>query len=157
MICYQPITFDSHGETFKYRLTKKRIFVTGHKLGNWELVTPNNEIVAKCDGSIVIAYPNYMWDGSTVIGKYYEDEETLEASLLHDILYNAKKNPDDINVPFNLFLADKLMLDQLLILYKNKNIIKRLLFSHLYYLGLMILGVPWKFGNNKFYRLKKAE
>ena len=39
-----------------------------------------------------------MWDGSTVIGEYYEDKCTLEASLLHDVLYNAAKNPDDISV-----------------------------------------------------------
>lgn len=98
-----------------------------------------------------------MWDGSTVIGKYYEDEQTMEASLLHDVLYNAYKNPQDIEVPFNLFLADKIMMRHLLKLYKGQGFIKSWLFPHLYFWGLTTVGIPWKFGNNNYYTLQKKE
>ena len=157
MIYYQQITFESHGESFKYRLTKKKIFATGYNFGKWELRNPENEVVAKCDGSIVVAYPNYLWDGSTVIGEYYEDEQTMEASLLHDILYNAKKNPKDIEVPFSLFLADKIMMRHLLKLYKGQGFVKSWLFPHLYFWGLTTVGIPWKWGNNDYYILQKKE
>ncbi|MBQ7820544.1 MAG: hypothetical protein IJ341_12720 [Bacteroidales bacterium] len=154
MIYYQPIRFESHDETFKYRLIKKKIFATGYNFGNWELRTPENKVVAKCMGSIIVAYPNYMWDGSTVVGKYYEDEITLEASLLHDILYNANKNPDNIEVPFTLFQADKIFKERLLGLYKNeRNFFKAKIFPNLYYLSLITIGIPWKFGTNDYYKL----
>jgi hypothetical protein len=55
--------------------------------------------MVQCRASIVAVYPGYMWDGSTVVGKYYEDEVTLVASLVHDVLYNANKNPDNIIFP----------------------------------------------------------
>jgi hypothetical protein len=98
-----------------------------------------------------------MWDGSTVIGEYYEDEQTMEASLLHDVLYNAYKNPQDIEVPFSLFLADKIMMRHLLKLYKGQGFIKSWLFPHLYYWGLTTVGIPWKWGNNDYYTLQKKE
>ena len=69
--------------------------------------------MVRCRASIVTVYPDYMWDGSTVVGKYYEDEVTLAASLIHDILYNAKKNPDDIKVKFNLWKADTIFSEYL--------------------------------------------
>ena len=120
MIYYQPITF-TEKETYSYRLLQKVVFVTGKNLGKWELRTPENIVVAKSLGSIVVVYPGYMWDGSTVIGKYYENEVTLEASLIHDVLYNAKKNPEDIEVPFSLFAADSIFRDYLKLLYKKNN------------------------------------
>ena len=100
-----------------------------------------------------------MWDGSTVIGKYYEDEATLEASLIHDVLYNAKKNPEDIKVSFSLFTADSIFRDYLKLLYKkNKgSFFQKYIFPELYKWGLWIFGLPWKFGNNKFYRLKPSK
>lgn len=157
MIYYQPITFESHGESFKYRLMKKVVFATGHNFGRWELRTPEDIVVAKCMGSIVVAYPNYMWDGSTVMGNYYEDEVTLEASLIHDILYNAKKNPDDIKVDFTLFKADKIFRDYLKQNYRKKgNWFQKYIFPDIYMMGLWIGGLPWKFGNNNYYRLKKG-
>lgn len=157
MIYYQPITFESHGESFKYRLMKKVVFATGYDFGHWELRTPEDVVVAKSIGSIVIAYPNYMWDGSTVIGNYYEDEVTLEASLIHDILYNAKKNPDDIKVNFTLFKVDEIFRDNLKAKYnKSNNWFQKHIFPTLYMLGLWVFGLPWKFGNNNYYRLKKG-
>jgi hypothetical protein len=156
MIYYQQITFESNGESFKYRLTKKKIFATGYNFGKWELRNPENEVVAKCDGSIVVAYPNYLWDGSTVIGEHYEDEVTLEASLIHDILYNAKKNPDDIKVKVSLFRADMIFRDYLRQNYRKKgNWFQKYIFPNLYMTGLWIGGLPWKFGNNKYYKLNK--
>ena len=153
MLHYKKIDFNN-GETFKYKLLQKIIFATGTELGKWELYTPDNIIVAKCFGSVVVVYPNYMWDGSTVIGKYYEDEVTLKASLLHDILYNAKKNPDNIKVPYTLFQADRIFKERLLGLYKNeKNFFKAKIFPTLYYLGLITIGIPWKFGTNDYYKL----
>lgn len=117
-IKYERIDF-SEEETFHYKLIQKVIFVTGENLGYWDLYTPNNELVASCRGSIVQVFEGYMWDGSTVIGKYYEDEVTLEASLIHDILYNANKNPDDIKVPFSLWKADSIFADYLVRLYRK--------------------------------------
>lgn len=155
MLHYKKIDFNN-GETYKYKLLQKVIFATGTELGKWELYTPENIIVAKCFGSVIVVFPNYMWDGSTVVGKYYEDEATLEASLLHDILYNAKKNPDNIEVPFTLFQADRIFKERLLGLYKNeKNFFKAKIFPNLYYFSLITIGIPWKFGTNNYYHLIK--
>lgn len=117
-IKYERIDF-SEEETFHYKLIQKVIFVTGEQLGYWDLYTPDNHLVVSCRGSIVQVFDGYMWDGSTVIGKYYEDEVTLEASLIHDILYNANKNPDDIKVPFSLWKADSIFADYLVRLYRK--------------------------------------
>jgi hypothetical protein len=157
MIYYQEISFNDK-ENYKYRLLNKITFIINKDLGRWELRTPNNIVVAKCLGSIIIVYPGYMWDGSTVIGNYYEDEATLEASLIHDVLYNAKKNPDDIKVSFSLFTADSIFRDYLKLLYKkNKgSFFQKYIFPELYKWGLWIFGLPWKFGNNKYYKLKKG-
>jgi hypothetical protein len=156
MIEYQTITFKGT-EKYSYRLLRKKVYVTGYNLGRWELRTPENVIVARCLGSVVVVYPGYMWDGSTVIGEYYEDEITLEASLIHDVLYNAKKNPEDIKVPFSLFTADSIFRDYLRLLYKKNNgtFFQKYIFPNLYKWGLWIFGLPWKFGNNKYYKLKK--
>lgn len=155
MIKFQYIIFSST-ETFKFRLKENVSFSLEKNLGEWQLLDPqSNEVVAICNNNLIEIKAGYMWDGSTVIGEYYEDFETLEASLLHDVLYNAKKNPQDIEVPFSLFLADRIMMQQLLQLNKNKGFIKRWLFPHLYYLGLITIGIPWKFGNNKYYKLTK--
>lgn len=156
MIHYQHISFNDK-ESYEYRLLQKVIFVTGKELGKWELRTPDDIVVAKSLGSIVVVYPGYMWDGSTVVGQYYEDEVTLEASLIHDVLYNAKKNPDDIKVPFSLFTADSIFRDYLKLLYKkNKgSFFQKYMFPNLYKWGLWTFGLPWKFGNNEYYKLKK--
>lgn len=155
-IKYERIDF-SEEETFHYKLIQKVIFVTGENLGYWDLYTPNNELVASCRGSIVQVFEGYMWDGSTVIGKYYEDEVTLEASLIHDILYNANKNPDDIKVPFSLWKADSIFADYLVRLYrKNGTFMQKHIIPKLYKWGLWVLGTPWKFGNNKYYKIKLA-
>lgn len=98
MVKFQYILFSAE-ETFKFRLKEKVSFNIKKDLGCWNLVDPrNNTIVASCKNNIISVFEGYMWDGSTVIGKYYEDEATMEASLLHDVLYNAAKNPDDISV-----------------------------------------------------------
>ena len=157
MIAYEQFLFSAE-EEFKYRLTERKIFVTGHSLGNWKLLTPDNQVVALCQGGVVVVYEGYMWDGSTVIGDYYEDDVTLEASLIHDVLYNANKNPDDIKVPFNLWEADSIFADYLVRLYrKNGTFMQKHIIPKLYKWGLWILGTPWKFGNNKYYRLEKAQ
>lgn len=143
---------------FKFILNEEMTFNLEYDLGQWQLLDPKTEeVVATCCSNVVTAKIGYMWDGSTVIGKYYEDEQTMEASLLHDILYNAKKNPKDIEVPFSLFLADKIMMRHLLKLYKGQGFIKSWLFPHLYYWGLTTVGIPWKFGNNDYYTLQKKE
>ena len=143
---------------FKFILDEEIKFYLEYDLGEWQLLDPKTqEIVAICSKNVVTAKIGYMWDGSTVIGEYYEDEQTMEASLLHDILYNAKKNPQDIEVPFSLFLADKIMMRHLLKLYKGQGFIKSWLFPHLYFWGLTTVGIPWKFGNNDYYTLQKKE
>lgn len=157
MVKFQYILFDSE-HSFKYCLKEDVSYNIQQDFGKWKLIDPISGLIsAICRNNIITVYKGYLWDGSTVIGDYYEDYETLEASLLHDVLYNAKKNPQDIEVPFSLFLADKIMMRHLLQLNKNKGFIKRWLFPHLYYLGLITIGIPWKFGNNEYYKLKKAD
>lgn len=157
MIKYNYIIF-YYGESFRYQLKEDKTFIIDSTVGKWELINPiENEVVVIANGNKIIVKSGYMWDGSTVIGDYYEDECTMEASLLHDVLYNAKKNPQNIKVPFSLFLADKIMMRHLLKLYKGQGFIKNWLFPHLYYWGLTTVGIPWKFGNNNFYKLKKKE
>ena len=157
MIKYKTISFYDE-ETFHYEVIEKKIFATGEQLGYWDMYTPDGKLVAKCRGSIVSVLPSYMWDGSTVVGEYYEDEVTMEASLIHDVLYNAKKNPEDIKVSFSLFTADSIFRNYLKQLYKkNKgSFFQKYIFPELYKWGLWIFGLPWKFGNNKFYKLKKG-
>ena len=157
MVKYKTISFLDE-ETFHYELIEKKIFATGEQLGYWDMYTPDGKLVAKCRGSIVSVLPGYMWDGSTVVGEYYEDGVTLEASLIHDVLYNAKKNPEDIKVSFSLFTADSIFRNYLKQLYKkNKgSFFQKYIFPELYKWGLWIFGLPWKFGNNKFYKLKKG-
>lgn len=143
---------------FKFILNEEMTFNLEYDLGKWQLLDPKTEeVVAVCDNNVVTVKVGYMWDGSTVIGEYYEDEQTMEASLLHDVLYNAKKNPQNIEVPFSLFLADKIMMRHLLKLYKGQGFIKSWLFPHLYYWGLTTVGIPWKWGNNDYYTLQKKE
>ena len=157
MIQYEKIEFKGE-ETFNYKLTKKIIFATGEKLGYWNLLTPDGQVVAKCRGSIVSVLPDYMWDGTTVMGSHYEDNVTLEASLIHDVLYNAAKNPDDIKVPFSLYTVDSIFADYLRRFYrKNGTFFQKYLMPSLYKWGLWILGTPWKFGNNNYYKLEKAQ
>lgn len=143
---------------FNFILNEEMTFNLEYDLGKWQLLDPKTEeVVAICDNNVVTVKVGYMWDGSTVIGEYYEDEQTMEASLLHDVLYNAYKNPQDIEVPFSLFLADKIMMRHLLKLYKGQGFVKSWLFPHLYYWGLATVGIPWKFGNNDYYTLQKKE
>lgn len=154
MFNYQYIIYSSETD-FKFRLNEEVIFDLKKNLGKWQLVDPiSKEPVAICHNNILTIKEGYMWDGSTVVGKYYEDECTLEASLLHDVLYNAKKNPDKIEVPFSLFEADKIFRFHLSKLYENsESYFKRILFPKLYYWGLITIGLPWKFGINDYYRL----
>lgn len=154
MIKFQYIIFSST-ENFKFRLKEDFVFETNIDLGKWKLIDPqSNEIVVICNENEVTVKAGYMWDGSTVIGEYYEDFETLEASLLHDVLYNAKKNPEGKEVPFSLFDADVIFRDHLLTLYENNgNFFKRKIFPWIYYLGLITIGIPWKMGKNDFYKL----
>ena len=158
MIKFQYIIFSST-ENYKFRLKEDVSFNLNENLGKWQLFDPQTqEVVAICNNNIVEVKAGYMWDGSTVIGEYYEDYETLEASLLHDVFYNAKKNPDNIEVPFSLFEADRIFRDLLLKLYENnESYFKRKIFPRLYYLGLITIGIPWKFGTNEYYKLKKAD
>ena len=157
MLKVKYIIFSSEVD-FKFILNEEVTFNLEYDLGNWSLIDPKtDEVVAVCDNNVVTVKVGYMWDGSTVIGEYYEDEQTMEASLLHDVLYNAKKNPQDIEVPFSLFLADKIMMRHLLKLYKGQGFIKSWLFPHLYYWGLTTVGIPWKWGNNDYYTLQKKE
>lgn len=154
MIQYKKIEFNGQ-ETFNYKLTRKLIYATGEKLGYWNLLTPDGQVVVRCRGSIVSVLPGYMWDGTTVVGKHYQDDQTLEASLIHDVLYNAAKNPDDIKVPFSLYTADSIFSDYLKRYYRrNGSFFQKYIMPDIYKLGLWILGTPWKFGNNKYYRLE---
>ena len=157
MIKYKTISYYDE-ETFHYELIEKKIFATGEQLGYWDMYTPDGKLVARCRGSIVSVLPGYMWDGSTVVGEYYEDEVTMEASLIHDVLYNANKNPDDIKVPFSLWKADSIFADYLVRLYrKNGTFMQKHIIPKLYKWGLWVLGTPWKFGNNKYYEIEKAQ
>ena len=156
MIKFQYIIFSTE-EQFKFRLKESVSFNLNKNLGKWQLLSPKSgEVVAICNNDILEIKAGYAWNGSPIIGEYYEDYETLEASLLHDVLYNAKKNPKGIDVPFTLFQVDRIFTDLLLKLYKNnESYFKRKIFPRLYYLGLITIGIPWKFGNNEYYLLRK--
>lgn len=157
MIKFQYILFDSE-HSFKYRLKEDVTYNIQCDFGKWRLIDPiSGLVVVNCQNHIITVHEGYMWDGSTVVGNYYEDYETMEASLLHDVLYNAKKNPDEIEVNFSLFEADKIFAKHLEYLYKNNDsFFKRKLFPWIYYLGLITIGLPWKCGKNEYYKLKKA-
>lgn len=142
-------------EDFKYRLWSKEEFETDYDLGKWELFNPQGQLVARCNGSKVTVLPGYLWDGTTVIGYIYEDPVTMHASLIHDVLYNAYKNPDNVSVPFSLYTADKIFRNYMKANYKC--FFHKYIFPNLYLAGLCTLGIPWKFGNNNYYRLKKGE
>ena len=60
---------------FKFILNEEVKFYLEYDLGNWSLIDPKTEEeVAICEGNVVTAKIGYMWDGSTVIGEYYEDD-----------------------------------------------------------------------------------
>lgn len=147
MLKYKKINF-SEGEDYKYRLLSSLQFCTKYNWGNWKLINPkNNEIVAKCEDKNVTVYKNYMWDGCTVVGNIYEDKNTLLCSLLHDVLYNAKKNPNGFDIKFSLWTVDYVFYQML------KQTTNKSFFPSVYLLGLWSIGIPWKFGKNKFYKL----
>ena len=149
MMYYQRVDI----EDFKYRLYTTEVFETGYDLGEWELLNPQGQVVARCEGSKVTVLPGYLWDGTTVIGSIYEDPVTMGASLIHDVLYNAHKNPDDISVPFSLCTADKIFRNYMKANYKC--FFHKYIFPNIYLAGLCTLGLPWKYGNNNYYKLRK--
>jgi hypothetical protein len=154
MIKFYYIAFSSE-EPFKFKLKEDVTFKIDKNIGAWKLLHPRtDEILAIGENNVITAKAGYMWDGTTVIGNYYEDAVTLEASLLHDILYNAAKNPEGKKVPFNVFDADAIFKDRLLMLYANNSFFKRKFLPWIYYLGLITVGLPWKLGKNDFYLLK---
>lgn len=60
---------------FKFILNEEMTFNLEYDLGKWQLLDPKTEeVVAICDNNVVTVKIGYMWDGSTVIGEYYEDE-----------------------------------------------------------------------------------
>lgn len=155
MLDYEKIDFRGK-ETFKYKLTKTVTFNLGKSFGSWDLISPDGKVVVQCRNSVIAILSGYMWDGTTVIGNFYEDDCTLVASLLHDVLYNAVKNPHDIKVPFSLVEADKLFANHLRVLYKQSgNFFQRHILPSAFKWGLLTIGIPWKFGNNNYYKLNK--
>ena len=155
MLKYQYIIYSSE-ETFTFRLKEDKVFVLEKNFGKWNLIDSHtNSIMAICKDNIITIKSGYMWDGCTIVRKYYEDPQTLEASLLHDVLYNAKKNPKKVEVPFSLFEADKVFAKYLSELCKEKNegFFKSKVFPFFYYLGLITIGIPWKHGTNNYYEL----
>ena len=157
MIKFQYIIFSTE-EQFKFRLKESVSFNLNKNLGKWRLLNPKSgEVVAICNNDILEIKAGYAWNGS-FISDYYEDYETLEASLIQDALYNAKKSSNNTHLPFTLYSADRLFIDWLSKLYSNnKSFYMRKIFPKLYYLGLLTIGHIKKFSKEKYYKLKKAE
>ena len=142
---------------FKYELLEKKEYDLSDNIGKWHMFNPNGDLVVSADEKRLTIMVGYKWDGTTVIGDCYEDEVTLEASMIHDVLYNAKKNPHDIPVPFSLSSADKMMTNFMTYMYKklDASFYKKYLYPKIFLSGLLSVGLPWKFGNNTYYTIKK--
>lgn len=79
---------DIKGNT--YKVTKPvKYWCQNMMVGKWKMYDKKGTLVAEADIDTVTIYPGYVWDGCTIIGLLYEDKYTLQASLLHDILYEV--------------------------------------------------------------------
>lgn len=84
----------------------------GINLGSWDMRRESDNLLlaqASTEGdlSTLYVYPQFTWDGCTGVGRIKESKYTLLASLVHDILYIAKKNCHSL--PFTLDDADILL------------------------------------------------
>lgn len=133
---------------YKFLVNKTIIFkVPGMDVGKWDMYDCESgtigKLMAKGRGNTVEVYHGFRWDGSTVVGNFFENEVTLKGSILHDILYIVAKN-NNFKSTFNLFQADiwfrKYMSDS----FNHPSFI-----PWCYYIGLTIFGWPWKIGKTR--------
>ena len=138
----------SNNAKYKY-LTNKTISFTvdGMNVGKWDLYDAENgtigKLLAKGRGNTVEVYSGFRWDGSTVIGDFFENEITLKSSILHDILYIVAKN-NNFKAKFNLFQADNWYREYMSVQFKRTSFI-----PWAYYIGITLFGLPWKFGKTR--------
>lgn len=133
---------------YSYEITKEHKFIVPDmEVGCWDCYYAD-KLVASGRHNTLTVYPGYQWDGCTVIGKIYENEVTLQASILHDVLYNVGKNSDYF--PHFILSDVDLWFRQLM---EQLYAPKKSIIPGLYYWIITIFGWPWKFGTNPGYKI----
>lgn len=100
----KAIQEDSLGN--KYETIKPvEFWIENMDLGEWDLLDTNDKLIASAKKDKLIIHPGFKWDGCTVIGELYEDKYTLQASLLHDVLYTVL-SVKGFKAPFSALQAD---------------------------------------------------
>lgn len=89
--------------------------------------------------TMLIVYSGYRWDGSTVAGRFYENQQTLRCSILHDVLYQLAKQKD-FKSPCSMWRADRIFRNEM------KDCGVSFFLRNVWFYGITLLGWPWKFG-----------
>lgn len=130
------IPLDKHGN--QYEVTKPvQYWCENMMIGKWKLKDKKGKLVAEADIDKLTIYPGYKWDGCTGIGMLYEDIYTLQASLLHDILYEALA-VKGFNPVYSSFQADYWFSQLIKILAGYK------ILPEVYRAALAVLGTPYR-------------
>lgn len=94
-----------------------------------------DKLLIKGEGNILIIYKGYAWDGCTGVPSY---DWNLEASLVHDVLYQVKKCPNGEACKANWWQVDRLFLSMM------KNLGASWIQRNTYYMGVCVFGSIFK-------------
>lgn len=100
--------------SWDYTLTEDyKIKVNNIDFGKFELYGVDewrDTLFAKGDGDTLTIYKGYAWDGCTAVPSY---DWNLEASLVHDVLYQTKKCPGGSACKATWWQVDRLFLNMM--------------------------------------------
>lgn len=125
-----------------YTLTKTLQFrsLSGIDFGRFSAYDKTTKELLICaEGNTLTVYKGYAWDGCSVVGRVYETENTLKASLLHDILYQVGKQKG-YKAAYTLTQADK----EFLWLMKALGV--GWFVRNTWWAGVTTFGALWKMG-----------
>lgn len=145
----KAIKEDSLGN--KYETIKPvEFWVENMDLGEWDLLDNNDKLIASAKKDKLIIHPGFKWDGCSVIGELYEDKYTLQASLLHDVLYTVL-SVEGFKAPFSALQADYWFTTLLRIISGRKTL------PRVYRAALAVAGTPYRLLNSSRNDLRVIE
>lgn len=119
-------------KTWDYVLTEDyTISVEKMNFGLWNAYTKDGQLLIKAWGNVLEIKKGYAWDGCTGVPSY---DWNIEASLVHDVLYQVKKNPNGYLCTSSWWQVDTLFLVMMRI--DGASLIQR----WTYYLGVRVFG-----------------
>lgn len=121
----------------KYITTQPvQFYVHNMNAGKWNLYD-KDKLIAFADTDKITIQPGYKWDGCTGIGELYEDKYTLQASILHDLLYEVL-SIDGYEAKFSQLQADY-WFSKLLEIVSGYKVLPKV-----YRAALAALGTPYR-------------